>query len=284
MKGPRRVGANVFTRLSELNKAANFYAIALALCVGLAALAPMLGATAIKLMMFAPLVAVLAMMLIVTHDGRTREGWLSLGLHRPGLSGWGLALLVPLSVLGFAYACVWLSGIAVFAVPADVGSWPLYILDLLVSIVVVALMGGVGEEVGWRGYLLPRLMSLGVLPALLVSGFLHGVFHLPAMLWTPHYHTGADPALAVPLFLATLTMAGVCYGYLRLMTGSVWPAAIAHSAFNIFWDRLNAFTQSDSRLVLEYLAGESGVLTLSALTIAASVLAYRLAGKPAKTA
>ena len=87
---------------------------------------------------------------------------------------------------------------------------------------------------------------------------------------------GRRPVFAVPLFLATLTMAGVCYGYLRLTTGSVWPAAIAHSAFNIFWDRLNAFTQTDSKLALEYLAGESGLLTFGALTAVAAVLAYRL--------
>ena len=46
-------------------------------------------------------------------------------------------------------------------------------------------------------------------------------------------------------------MAGICYGYLRLVTGSVWPAAIGHSAFNIFWDRLNGFTQSDDKSALD---------------------------------
>ena len=187
--------------MSELNKALTFYAIALVVCVALVFLAPALGDAAVKLMMFAPLIAVLAMMFVVTRDGWRRASWLDLGLHRLGLSGWGLALLVPLVVLGFAYGVVWLSGLATFVAPV-VESWPLYLLDLLASIVIVTLIGGIGEEVGWRGYMLPRLMGLGVRRALLLTGFSHGVFHLPAMLWTPYYHVGADPIFAVPLFLA----------------------------------------------------------------------------------
>jgi hypothetical protein len=58
-------------------------------------------------------------------------------------------------------------------------------------------------------------------------------------------------------------LAGICFGYLRLTTGSAWPATLAHSRFNIFWERCDGFTQSKSPLVVEYLAGESGVLTYS---------------------
>jgi membrane protease YdiL (CAAX protease family) len=73
-----------------------------------------------------------------------------------------------------------------------------------------------------------------------------------------------------------LTMAGVCYGYLRLTTASVWPAALAHSGFNIFWERFNSFTKTSSPLALEYLAGESGVLTLATLSVLAGWFAHRL--------
>lgn len=102
------------------------------------------------------------------------------------------------------------------------------------------------------------------------------LFHLPAILGTSVYHDAGDPVIVVPLFLAVLTMTGVCYGYLRLTTGSVWPAALAHAAFNIFWDRLNAFTVTDDPAALDTLAGESGVATLIALTAVAAWLAYRL--------
>jgi membrane protease YdiL (CAAX protease family) len=95
-------------------------------------------------------------------------------------------------------------------------------------------MVGISEEIGWRGYLLPPLTGLGVWKAVLVSGVPHAVYHLPIILWTPFYHGAGNRLIIVPLFLTTLTLAGICYGYLRLTTASVWPASIAHSTFNIF--------------------------------------------------
>ncbi len=265
--------------MSDSAKAWVYFATATALCAGATLLVPRLGEDALKLAMLAPLCAVLLMLLVFTRDGGRRASWSALGLQRPGFRGWALALSVPIIVLGFAYGVVWSCGIAEFVAPAGNENIPGYALDLLASILIVTLLGGLGEEIGWRGYMLPRLMGMGLYPALLLSGLAHGLFHLPAILWTPYYHAGGHALVVVPLFLATLTAAGVCYGYLRLTTGSVWPAALAHSTFNIVWDRLNGCTRTDSPSRLEYLAGESGVLTLAALSAIAVWLAWRLPRK-----
>lgn len=261
----------MFKHMGDLAKAAAFYMIAFSLCFGAVLLIPRFGDGAFKLVMFTPLLAVLIMLFVVTRDGASLAAWRDLGLHRLGAKGWALAFFVPLLVLAVAYGAVWTSGVASFVAPASFD-----ILDLVVSIVIVTLMGGIGEEIGWRGYLLPHLQKMGLHAALLMSGLLHGVFHLPVILGTNLYHSNGNPLFVIPLFLATLTMAGVCYGYLRLTTDSVWPAALAHSAFNIFWDRLNGVTQTTRPLTLEYLAGESGVITLAALTVVAVWLAWRL--------
>jgi membrane protease YdiL (CAAX protease family) len=221
--------------------------------------------------MFTPLAAVLLMLFVFTRDGFSKDCRYALGLHRAGISGWGLAFAVPLFVLGFAYGIVWISGIAAFVVPSQMGGVPSIVLDMVASIVIVAVVAGIGEEIGWRGYLLPHLSGLGGGKAMIVTGALHGFFHVPIIVWTPYYHNTGNPLIIVPLFLLTLTAAGVCYGYLRLTTGSVWPAAIAHGAFNILWARFNAFTVPESPSVLEYLAGESGILTLIGLVIAAGL-------------
>jgi membrane protease YdiL (CAAX protease family) len=263
-------------RGSELGRAAAFFGIAVLLCAGATQLAPLIAENVLKIAMVAPLASVLLMLFVLTQEGASRRAWLDLGLNRAGLSGWPLAMTVPIVVLGVAYGVVWTIGVGSLIAPAGFENPGAYVLDFVASITIVALLGGIGEEVGWRGYLLPRLLSLGVLPALLISGLMHGVFHLPVILLTPYYHAEGDMLIIVPLFLATLTAAGVCYGYLRLTTGSVWPAAIAHSTFNIVWDRFNAATQTTSPLTLEYLAGESGVLTLGTLTIASVMLARRL--------
>jgi membrane protease YdiL (CAAX protease family) len=102
------------------------------------------------------------------------------------------------------------------------------------------------------------------------------VWHLPVMLLTPFYHSLGNRFIVVPLFLLSITTAGVFYGYLRLTSNSVWPAAIAHRAVNTFWDQFSTLTVPVSPLALEYLAGESGVFTLIGIILIAGWLLYRL--------
>jgi uncharacterized protein len=103
-----------------------------------------------------------------------------------------------------------------------------------VSIVLGGLINTIpalGEELGWRGWLLPRLMPLGTVPALLISGVIWGVWHAPLVLLGYNYP-------GVPGWLGVLAMCGMCvvvggiFGWLRIASGSVWPAALAHGTFN----------------------------------------------------
>jgi len=48
--------------------------------------------------------------------------------------------------------------------------------------------------------------------------------------------------ISVPLFYATVVAATFVYGYLRLYTGSVWSASLAHAVHNAAWGVLGAFT------------------------------------------
>ena len=87
-----------------------------------------------------------------------------------------------------------------------------------------------GEEVGWS-YLLPKLLPLGLWPALLLSGVIWGVFHAPFTLLGYHY---PDQPGWVAIFAFTLAsiLLGTLMAWLRLATGSLWPAVIAHAAAN----------------------------------------------------
>ncbi len=133
---------------------------------------------------------------------------------------------------------------------------------------------------GWRGFLLPHLMQIGRTRAMLLTGFLHGVWHLPGMLLTPFYHGLGDRWIVVPLFMLSITAAGIFYGYLRLTSNSVWPVAIAHRAVNTFWDQFSTLTVAVSPLAMEYLAGESGLFTLTGIVLIAAWLLYRLSRQP----
>ena len=273
----------MFRNLTNNKKVLIFYAITLTLAIAVAAMAPVIGDTVLIVTMLAPVVAVLFMLLVVTRDGYTRAGWAGLGLHRSGRQAWAFAILMPLPVLLFSYGIVWSTGIARLVLPpSSSGPALVPILNFLINFVLtlmITLIFTLGEEIGWRGYLLPRLRPLGARPAMLLTGLLHGIYHLPLMLMTPFYHGEGNRLIVLPLFLLTLTIAGVAYGYLRLTTNSVWPAALAHLAFNTYWVYLGAFTVAVSPLALEYLAGESGLLTILSL---AAVVVWLLVRPPSQ--
>ena len=260
--------------MSDAARALAFYAIALALSALVLGLSSWLGEASPLVTMLTPALALLAMM-AVTGEGGSRQAWRSLGFHRAAWAYWPIAAGLPAAVLVAAYGLTWATGLGHLAVPEMPGGYPQVAARLGLGFC-FGLVLAMGEEIGWRGYMLPRLLAAaGVLPAMLVVGFLHGVWHMPLLLGTPYYHSAGNPVVVVPMFLATLTLAGVVFGWLRLASESVWPVAIAHAAWNFVWGILAEMTKGAPD-TLEYVAGESGILPLAGLAIVAALLVRRM--------
>jgi membrane protease YdiL (CAAX protease family) len=202
----------------------------------------------------------------IAPEGGLRKALSLLGLDRAGLRGWPLAIGGPIVLHLVSFLVLSITGLAIFAAPQLSGSVGFAIFKISTGLAVGTLFA-LGEEIGWRGYMLPRLLGRGVVSAMLLVGFLHGLWHLPLMLTTDLYHNSGNLLLVVPLFLVTLTLAGVFYGFLRLWTGSVWPVAIAHAVVNMVWEIMTEMTQTKSALVLEYVGGESGVIMIVGLLV-----------------
>jgi membrane protease YdiL (CAAX protease family) len=271
----------MFTKLTDTTKAAIFSLLVLFMATGVALLirilelSPTLGMWV--LWSCTPTVAALIMLLVVTREGYSREGWKVLGLHRLGLNVWWIAFGLTLLITVAASAIVWATPLASFVVPE--GGIVDSLINFLIQVGILMLTFSLAEEIGMRGYLLPKLLPLGRTRALALSGLVFATWHMPLILLTPVFPVG-NKLISLPLFYGSVVAASFVYGYLRLYTGSVWPASLAHAVHNAAWDTLGAFTATSYAVVVnKYLVGDYGLLILVGAVIGAIWLNRRLMGR-----
>ncbi len=271
----------MFTKLTDTSKAAIFAVLVLCLSVGAALLIRFLdfstGAVMWSLWSITPTLATLIMLLVVTRDGYSKEGWKSLGLHRLGLNVWWIAFGATLLITVAASAVVWATPLASFALPEDGIIDP--VLSFFIFFGMSVVWFALAEEIGMRGYLQPHLMSLGRTPALLLVGLVFATWHMPLIFLAPaaaNFPTG-NLLLFFPLFYGTFVAASFFFGYLRIYTGSIWPASIAHAVHNAVWNVVGAFTliTASPVLVNVYLVGDFGLLILIGTALGAIWLGHR---------
>ena len=269
----------MFTKLSDTNKAAIFAVLVLCLSVGAALLIRFLdlpqGFVLFSIWSFTPTVAALIMLLVVTRDGYSKEGWKSLGLHRLGLNVWWIAFGATLLITVAASAVVWVTPLASFTMPEGGILNP--VINFLIQFAILVLTFALGEEIGMRGYLQPHLMSLGRKRALLVVGLVWGTWHMPLYYFMAKLFPVGNVLFFLPLFYGTIVAASFFFGYMRIYTGSTWPASIAHSVHNAAWGVLGAFTVTSYPVLVNlYLVGDYGILILIGVVTGAIWLSYYL--------
>ncbi|MEV0700841.1 CPBP family intramembrane glutamic endopeptidase [Saccharopolyspora sp. NPDC050389] len=84
-----------------------------------------------------------------------------------------------------------------------------------------------GEELGWQGFLLPRLPR-GPVFALVVTGVVFALWHLPTLLLGGQY-PGASWPVSIGSFLVTCVLIVPVFTWLRMRSASVVPAVVAHT-------------------------------------------------------
>ncbi len=124
----------------------------------------------------------------------------------------------------------------VMASAAGVGEVPVGIIVLAQVLLAITLAPFVnvlftmGEELGWRGFLLPQLLPLGQWKAMLISGVIWGVWHMPAILQGHNYP--GYPVLGVFMMIVFCVLLGIIISWMYLNTKSPWVAALAHGSIN----------------------------------------------------
>ena len=220
-----------------------------------------LGAFPSPMIPSGPLVAALIVTAVIGGWRSTRTLLLRMLQWRVAARWYAFALLLPLVVaLSTVYVNVQLG--AANPTPALLANLPSFVLIFLVQLL-SPLSGGMGEELGWRGFALPRLLSgRSPLASALVLGVLVATWHAPLFV-AGIYH----PAwLHFSVIVATTLLFVVLY---LGSNGSVLLAMLFHAMWNAAPELLLApFSGADmERALLLYLVGSlalAGVVTVIA--------------------
>jgi CAAX protease family protein len=203
--------------------------------------------------MFGPMLAAIIMRLFVSREGLRG----SLGLRQP-LKYYLTAVLAPILFITAICLIMALIGAARFALPEE--EMPAYILPILALLLIPEIIVSFGEEYGWRGYLLPRLMPLGEIRASLIVGVIWALWHTPVLLAGVLYG-GNSFWLALPIFVFTVTMSTFAYTWLgRASHHSSMLASIFHGSTNWFANKVAILLAAGSLLSFGFAMGMGWML------------------------
>lgn len=160
--------------------------------------------------------------------------------------------LIPLGYATVSYGFVWLSGFGGFynklfveLVSKDLGLGPmpswltisLYFFFTATIGVIMDMPTVLGEEIGWRGFLVPELAKRhGFAATAIISGLIWALWHYPLLL-LGDYHPDTPVWFYLPLFTLLVPVINFVWTWMRLKSGSLWPCVILHAAHNTFIQR-----------------------------------------------
>lgn len=204
----------------------------------------------------------------------TRQGFADAGLCAGQPKWWARSYLIPLGMGALTYGMAYALGQVELAphlkeqsmygpVPLKLkwpnAEWSATTL-LAIRLAIVSTIGisvgyaaALGEEIGWRGFLLPKLIESGQRFPILISGMVWGVWHVPFVLMFYSRHQVMSAAL---YFMACVASAPFI-AWVRLGSGSVLVAAMAHAAYNSFYQEF--FDHSFAGEEKWFWAGDVGV-------------------------
>jgi membrane protease YdiL (CAAX protease family) len=186
------------------------------------------------------------------------------------VAGW----LIPVTVSFASYGLIWIAGLgtvpnptflqrARFTLGMPSQSNGVVIVAAFSYISILGLLPGmiaaIGEEIGWRGFLVPELVKWMSFPKMaLVSGAIWCAWHMPAILSGSYGTTDTPRWYQIGCFSTMALSSAVVLAWLRMKSGSIWPVTIMHATHNgviqAFFDRITKETGHT-----HFFTGEFGV-------------------------
>jgi uncharacterized protein len=184
--------------------------------------------------------------------------FITLKLNRRSLSdlGWKwpetkyalMSWYVPLLYAAIAYAIVWIGGLGGFPnhefVSTLIARMGLPVSPLLATFLYVLLVGSfglvrslssaLGEEIGWRGFLVPELSkNVSFTATALLSGIVWSLWHYPILIFAD-YNAGTPTWYGLSCFTVMVIAISFVFAWMRLKSGSLWTGALLHASHNLY--------------------------------------------------
>jgi membrane protease YdiL (CAAX protease family) len=165
--------------------------------------------------------------------------------------------LIPIGYAGVAYGAVWATGLGGVPNQKVIGhSFYVSILDSLLAHagvrtsptnslilfvfatgtlgMVISTMSALGEEIGWRGFLVPELAKMtSFTRTALISGVIWTAWHVPILVFAD-YNSGTPVWYGLTCFAVMVIGISFLFAWMRLKSGSLWTGAFLHASHNLF--------------------------------------------------
>lgn len=198
----------------------------------------------------------------------------------------GLGYLIPILYALPVYLIVWSGGWGRFASggflrqTAQQFGWsnfspPIVLLLFVLITATFGLVGktsrALGEEIGWRGFLVPELSKVVSFGGVgIISGLMWAAYHFPILIFAD-YNAGTPIWFGLSCFTLGVVAESFVFAWLTLRSGSLWPAALLHGSHNLWIQSILTPLTSDTGPT-KYLIDEFGIGLVITTAIAAFIV------------
>lgn len=134
----------------------------------------------------------------------------------------------------------------------------------------IGLIGAFGEEIGWRGFLTPKVYKAGWKYPTLYSGLIWALWHIPLVAFAGYYEN-LNSFVVVSLYTSLILILNIFMNWTRLHYESVFISSFAHAFYNFFFQTfwLYLLFKEKGRNVgyWEIFGGDMGILPIALYTL-----------------
>ena len=164
-----------------------------------------------------------------------------------------LSFAIPILYAFVTYLTIWTTGWGKFynksfvnevAISYGITSlsvgWIIFIFILMKGTIGIfkSCSNALGEEIGWRGYLVPQLFNkFGYIKTSLITGVIWSVWHYTSLIFGT-YNNGTPVWYGLICFTLMIVSISFIFTWFTIKSGSLFPAMILHATHNLYIQRI----------------------------------------------